>query len=551
MPDDLYQDLHFPKGGIDLSKMAMRQPWRPGPSRFDGEPTRIYTCADAENVRAFDPTLSRFRGGSRIGLKKWSPNPVIAGWLIQHLNTVVGVEAVPLQGSSSGRVVTVIAICQGRVFWLEPADDPLDRVITEATNNADTTPPMNFNGIMRSTPNNQKLYLVDGLHYRFFVPVTNTVENWTALQGYMPSDSTANPPIPVPGDNLARLCATWRGRIVLSGIITDGANWFMSAVGHPRNFDYSPISQTPEQAVAGNNSRLGLIGDQITALMAYNDDELIFGEQSSLYIMRGDPMIGGEIDLITSKVGVAFGEAFTQDSRGVIYFMSNTGAIYAMPPKSKPERISVPIDRRLQNLDMGAHEFRLEWDEVQKGFNVFITSLDAPNAADRHYFWEQTNGWQPMRFGNKKHNPMASCVIDGNNPSDRVVAIGSADGFIRVFDPSATTDDGTAIESYVLLGPFLTKNFDEVKLKSIQAVLGKDSGDVNYAILYGRTAEEALVQTPVARGKGVFGAGRSMTQQTLISGYALYIKLSSTNRWAIESIRAAFSPNISKIRMRA
>lgn len=536
------QDLHFPKGGVELSKAAMSQPWRPGPPRPGGEPTRIYTCADAENVRTFDPLTDRMRGGSRACLGRWCQNPVIAGWLIQHLNTVTGAEAVPLQGSQSGRVVTGVAVCQGRVFWFEPADDPTLRVITEATNSSSTTPPLNFSGLVRSAPNHQKLWLVDGTHYRRFTPITNIVDDWPLTAGIAhPRDSSSNG---------ARLIALWRGRIVLSGLLLDGANWFMSASDAPGDFDYSPVSQSPTQAVAGNNSRLGKIGDQITALMAWNDDELIFGEDGSIWIMRGDPMTGGELDMVTDQIGVAFGEAFTRDPKGNIFFMSNTGSIYVMTPHSQPERLSVPIDQRLKDIDTGAKSVRLEWDETQKGLHVFMTSLDAATVDDRHLFWEATNNaWQPDRFANKKHNPLASCVIDGNSPTDRKVLIGSWDGYIRCYDPTATKDDGTVMTSYVVLGPFLTKSFDEVTLLNLQAVLAESSGKVTWTIHVGRTAEAALA-APALPVTGTWKAGRNYTESIRRSGHAIFVKISSTEQWALEGIRAAFSPNLSKIRRR-
>lgn len=542
-PPEILRDVHFATGGMDISRAAQRQPWRPGPANPDGAPTRVYTTPDSLNVRAFDPTARRFRGGSRIGLAKYVSDPLVAGWVVQHLNTVCGVQSGgSVQTSQLGRVVTLVSVSQGRVFWSEPGQTT---AATEATNNSATTPPLNFSGILFSAPNNQKLYMVDGLHYRYFVPITNTVETWTATAGSMPQDDAPHTA------NKARLIETWRGRTVLSGLLEDSQNWFMSRVSDPRDFDYgAAVENDPTIAVAGNNSRLGFIGDTITALMAYNDDELLFGGNTSIYVMRGDPMQGGSIDLVTNSIGVAFGRAFCQDPRGTIYFMANTGSIYRMASRSQPERISTPIDSLLQDIDTGENAVHLQWNERMRGCQIFVTSLDDPTADTTHYFWGENNEWQPDRFAAGRMNPLCSCTIDGNTPSDRVVLIGSSDGYIRAFDPDAEDDDGTPIESYVLLGPFLSQNFDEILLKSIQAVLGKDSGSVTYEVLSGRTAEEALTATPISRGTGVWEAGRNATEQTRVSGHALYLKLSSTERWALEGVRAAFSPNMSKVRRR-
>lgn len=540
-----FQDLHFPKGGIDRSRAAQSQPWRQGPPRFDGEPTRIYTCHDGVNVRGFDPLSSRFRGGSRIGLKRYCPSPAVAGWIVQHLNTVVGVEVgVATQTSQLGRVVTGIAVSQGKVFWFEPADDPADRVLTEATNNSATTPPLNFTGVMDSSPNNQKLYIVDGVHYRYFVPITNTVETWTATAGTLPVDGSGN---------RARLITTWRGRTVLSGLIDDSQNWFMSAVSNPHDFDYAPASATATQAVAGNNSRLGFIGDTITALMAYNDDVILFGGNTSIEAIRGDPMAGGERTNITSAIGVAWGKAFTQDPMGNIYFMANTGEIWGMVPGGKPEKISTPIDSLVQGINTGEKCVRLEWNQRMRGFHVFVSSLAAPDATDGHFFWEggTSNGWWRDTFADKKFNPLASCTIDGNTPNDRVVLIGSWDGYIRSFDPDATTDDGKPINWQFYIGPLLTKNFDEIIVKSIQAVMAEGSGTVNYEVLYGRTAELAAQQVAVARAKGTFTASRSYSKLgSPVAGHAIYVRLYGTDRVAMEAIRVSISGKLSKVRRR-
>jgi hypothetical protein len=529
-------DLHYPKGGIDRSRAAWNQPWRQGPPLPDGEPTRIYTCHEAVNVRTYDPLTSRLRGGSRIGLKRYIRTPVVADWIVQHLNTVVGVrEDVATQSSLLGRVVTGIAVSQGVVYWFEPGGTAL----TAATSTASTTPALSFTGVMASAPNNQKLYIVDGVHYRVFTPITNAVADWTATAGSLPEDAD---------NNTARLIETWRGRTVLSGLLEDSQNWFMSEVSDPTNFDYSPTSQTPTQAVAGNNSRLGLIGDAITALMAFTDDELIFGGNTTLYVMRGDPMAGGEVDLITNSVGVAFGKAFCQDPRGTIYFMSNTGSVYAMTPKSMPEKISAPIDSILKDIDIGSVAVHCQWSDRERGMHVFVTSLDAAEPTDTHYFWSETNSWSKTKFANKRHNPLASCTIDGNTPNDRVVLIGSRNGYVMSFDPDAEDDDATPIQSEVWIGPLLTKNFDEVMLKYLQPVLARSSGSVSWAVHVGRTAEDALNSTAVS--SGTWEAGRNYSDTVRRAGHAIYVKLTSTNRWAMEAIRASLSNNLSKVRRR-
>lgn len=546
-PEGRPADLHYPKGGIDRSRQVARQPWRPGPRRPDGEPTRIYTTHEAVNVRGYDPLTRRFRGGSRCGIGHYLDSAVVAGWHVQHLASIANTDSTGMvQSSLLGRLVTGIAVSQGRVFSFQPGGTSF----TEATNAASTTPPLSFSGVMQSAPNNQDLWIVDGTRYRVYSPLTpaNTISDWTTTAGSLPRADG----YPTEG---CRLITTWRGRTVLSGLLHDPANWFMSRVSDPQDFDYgAPVEDDPTIAVAGNNSRLGFIGDIITALIAYNDDLIIFGGQKSIWMMRGDPMTNGELHLVTSSIGIAFGAAYCQGPDGTVYFVSNTGAIYAMPPGRTPERISAPIDSFAEQVDTGENWIHLQWNEPMKGFHVFVTDLTDPTEDATHFFWEAPlNAWVKDKFADGKLNPLASCVLDGNRPGDRVVLIGSKTGHVNYYNPDADTDCGEEIESEVWIGPFLTANLDEVPLRSLQGVLAEDSDDVEWAVFAGDTAEAAFAasdagEEPVA--EGVFESGRNPTELVRSTAYAQYVRLRSVGRWAMESITAVFGPNLSKVRRR-
>ncbi len=88
MADDVFVDVHFPKAGIDRSMGFGKQPNRPLPG---GDYAR--TCAIGQNVRAFEPTTNRGRGGQRPGLSKYITAPVVQDWIIQCLSVMVRVES--------------------------------------------------------------------------------------------------------------------------------------------------------------------------------------------------------------------------------------------------------------------------------------------------------------------------------------------------------------------------------------------------------------------------------------------------------------------------
>lgn len=427
------------------------------------------------------------------------------------------------QTSQSGRVVTLVTVSQGRVFTANPGDTSWH----EPTNTTGDSPALNFTGIVRSAANSQKLYFADGINWVRYDPRNDRVERWSPSAGALPVDS---------GNNTPRLICTWRGRTVLSGLLLDPQNWFMSRVNDATDFDYFPLDPDPASAIAGNNAPQGLMGDLVTALVPYSDDVLLMGGDHTIYMFHGDPQAGGQIDLVSDSIGMAWGMPWARDPYGTVYFFSNKAAVYSYRPGEKPLRISQAFDNLIQDTDTGSNIVRMGWDDRFQGVHLFITQASAP-APTTHYFFEQRTGaWWQESFANTNHNPVCCCQFDGNEPGDRALLIGSWDGYVRTFDPDAATDDGTTISSSVVIGPLLTKDLDEITVKELQAVLGANSGSVTYEVYAGATAEAALASTAIATG--TWSASRNLTNLVRRSAHAIYIRIRSTNRWAMEQVRA-------------
>ncbi len=523
-----FQDASFPKGGVDQSAAYWKQPARPGPT---GE--YVKTTRFAVNVRADAVPGERSWGGQRVGLARLIDARVNGTrYVVQELNTLYTTGDVVPQNSLSGRVIRLVAVAAGVVKTAEPGDTSW----TTATNNTGETPPLNVTGVMFSAQNNQKLWIVDGINYCYYDPITDSVEAWTATAGTLPVDADGN---------FARLICTWRGRTVLSGLLKDPQNIFMSAVGDPRDFDYAPAEPSGTQAVALNLSDLGLIGEPIMALIPISDDVLIVGCTNSIYAIRGDPQSGGESYNITRDVGMVWGMPYTRASDGTLYFFSSRGAVFRMDPNSlsPPVKVSTQIDQFLVDLDTGDCHFRMAWDDRFDTLHLFVTFLDdAENASTPTYHFAletKAGAWWPDRFKNTDMNPLCCCVLDGNEPGNRVVLIGSWDGYVRSFDPTAEDDDLFDIESEVWIGPLLTPNMDEIVLHTLQAVLGESSGDVTYTVHVGRSAQEAFESDPVL--DGTFEAGRGPAEAIRAAGHAIYVKITATNPWQLEQIRSEVS----------
>lgn len=528
MPE-AYTEMHFPLAGVDLSRAFCDQrPREVAPGLWSrSTPAGL-------NVRGYEATALRLRGGSRAGLSKYVPDAVVADWVVQDLAVIVSTGTTPVQTSLSGRVVTLVAVSQGNVYYARAGDSGW----TLATNNTGNSPPLNFSGVLYSAPNNQKLYFADGVNEAVFDPKGGTIDRWTASAGSLPRDSRNQKP---------RLICTWRGRTVLAGLPDSGQEWFMSKVGDPNNFDYGDVNNPPTVAVAGVNSPQGLVGDIITSLIPYSDDVLIFGGDSSIYMMAGDPAAGGSLDRVTDGVGMAWGAPWCKEPNGTLFFLGNQPVVYSMVPGQQPVPISQGIHQKLLGIDTGRNALRLAWDHRFQGVWLFVTPLSGP-LATTHYFWEaRTNAWWPVVFTNPYHNPLCCCTFDGNLPDDRCVLIGSWDGYVRKIDPDAATDDGTPIESSVVIGPLTSKTFDELMLHELVADLGVDSGAVNWSAYVGTTAEIALASTAVA--KGTWKAGRNNAVPVRRAGHGVYLKLDSGVRWALERVRARVE-TLGKVRAR-
>lgn len=521
---DTEQTLHFPLGGINVVSAFGKQPNVPVDQSI-GWYAR--TTPSAFNVRVYDQGASRARGGSRPGLSRYISKRLPGS--IMNVNAIVGVGYAdpgggPVQSSSSGRLVTGVVVANGNIrIWGAGADD-----YVTPTNG---TGALNPTGLVFSAVNDAKMFFADGAHSVYYSPADNTVHPWVATDGTLPVDGDGN---------LPRLIWTWAGRTGLSGLIKDPQNWFLSALGDPFNYNYNPFPSNATQAIAGNNSTIGKIGDVITCPIPFNDDVMIFGCDHSIWAMQGNPTDGGRLIRVSDAIGLAWGAPWCSDPYGNVYFFSNRCGIYKMDPtqaRPTPVRISQQIEPLLATVNTGANTISMAWDDRWQGFHVFVTRTAGPYRAVHLFYESRTNAWFTDRFANRMHNPLCCCSFDGNTTEDRVVLIGSWDGFIRFLNPAATKDDGVPIESSVVIGPILTNTADEILQTEMQPIFAEMGGDVRYDIFTGKTAEAALASASSL--SGTFVTGRNHTVPIMRRGNAIYQKFSATTPWAMEACRIA------------
>jgi len=490
------------------------------------------TCVDCLNVRAFDVEEDRARGGSRPGLSKYCSQQLDSA-RIQNINySVTMTNTSPNTAWLFSREVHAAAVCNGFVYEFNTT------TATKASQ-AGSWSLSNTAPVIYSAELFGDLYYCDGLSYRKWDSSTNAESDWTAsTDGTLPGD---------PPNTAARLITMWRSRIVLSGLVTDPHNWFMSRLGDPLDWEYAPNTTTETQPVQGGLGFAGKIGDKVTALIPYSDDILLIGCDHTIWQMSGDPQAGGRVDLVSSEIGIAWGEAWTISPEGSLYFMSNKASVWQLQPGDGPKELSaMTVSPLIENTNLNTSSVKLSWDTEHDGIHMWITPLTAGSAT--HWFFDgRTQGWFKDIYASTNHNPVTAKVFDGDSNNDRVVMIGSEDGYIRKIDDSAYQDDGTGFESSVTMGPLFSKEGHKpVVLKELQAVTDVNSDTIKFEVVGGDTPDEAInsFDGTFTGSGGSWSAGLGTTHNPRQRGYYVYVKVgqnASAKSWALEYIRTTHS----------
>jgi len=344
--------------------------------------------------------------------------------------------------SGSPRNITVLAAADGDIFRVSsgvgggtaPAGSP-----TLSKPELETAPQL-----IQTASAFNKLFIVDGVNSVYYDAVEDTVSRWGA------TDAGRLPP-------RCKLLTVWRGRVMLSGDPDNANAWHASKAGDPFGWEVLPKVITQTQAMtSGLTDGPGEVPDIINALIPYNRDFLLFGCDHHLFMLRGDPAAGGQLELVSDVTGTSLGTPWTKDPQGVLYFFGSKGGVYRWVPGGMPDRISeMSIDRQLFDLDLGAYHIAMEWSHREDGIRIVQVPFGAGGAEAKSYFWERkTGGWHVDSYDDTDHQPTAIMSVDGDLGADRVILYGCEDGFIRYVDELGSDDDGEKIDGRVLYGPY-------------------------------------------------------------------------------------------------
>lgn len=430
------------------------------------------------------------------------------------------VSAVARSPVVSPRSVVTIGVCDG--------------IVKKYTSSAVTTPTNNASNLetnaryISSVEAHGRIFFSDGVRYLAYNPKTDEVDQYTATTGGK---------IP----RHFELLSLWRGRVVFLRGSDSAANqdtgpqgWFMTAVNLPYDADLFPAAPSAGQAMAGSLSLAGAAKDIINTFVPYNDDLCFFGGDKSIYRMSGDPLQGGQFDLISDVTGMSYGRPWAKDPVGRVYFYGSKGGVYVITPSGEVDRISLRrIERKLQNIDLSLYYARMEWDYDAEGLRLFFMPFGTSQAATTHFFFDaKTGGWWEDDYANTDHRPSAIHLVDGDDPSDRFLHLGCFDAKVRKIHRDYDDDDGTAIDSYVTYGPFFYGDA-KVGLSRLQIELADDQAGCVYTIHGGSNPD--TIGDPIATG--TLAPGRNPFKSVRARDRYLWLRLrnaSANQRWAFE-----------------
>ena len=307
-----------------------------------------------------------------------------------------------------------------------------------------------------------------------YAPTTSTLSLLTA--------TTDKGQVPVGCPHIA----TYRDRLILAQkhIV------YYSRMGDFNDWDYGADAGDIGKAYISTSSEAGQVGDDITALIPFTDDYIIFGCKSSIWVQIGDLADGGSIEQVTSDTAIVMRGAWCVGPGGSIYFLGPDG-VYTMPPGPRPTPENISNERlpnELKDVDENIYQVAMAYDNIRNGVHIYLTP--ETSTGRYHYFFSVTyKSFWPMSIP-ADHEP-TSIMTTTNFPGASVL-MGCRDGYVRNYNSYAETDDGTEIESYVDIGPFqLADDYQSGMLNEIVGVLGQNSGDVTWSVRVADSAEEA------------------------------------------------------------
>lgn len=367
---------------------------------------------------------------------------------------------------------------------------------------------------------------------KVYDPLTDTLSLWTAEgdKGIVPVG--------------CEIIELYRDRLVLGKDRSNPWIWYASRQGDPRDWDYFPTeANDPGRAIYASLADAGEIGAPITAIISHSDDYLIVGCNNSLWMLRGDPAIGGQNDAVSYFVGITDKRAYAKTPDGALVFLSDDG-LYAIPlgGNSAPQSISHErMPQELKRVDPLLVEAVMGYDPSYRG--IWLHTSARNGTSDRHWYfdWEDKSFWPddlPNAF-----DPFSSHYYVADVAEHRWYLVGCRDGYIRLYKDVYETDESNLIDSYCDMG-IIKLGFGEEfegKFNRVTAVMAQDSGSVTWSCRGGKSHEGAVDADTFASGTWTYDGnkdGLNYWSRPRMRAASMVLRITGTGsqRWAIEKV---------------
>jgi hypothetical protein len=331
----------------------------------------------------------------------------------------------------------------------------------------------------------------------------------------------------------------YRDRLVWACTVDYPHQWWMSRSGDPLDYDYGADEDDGARAMSGAASDAGLIAEPITGVRPLSDDFLAFGCENSLWVMRGDPAYGGQLDAVSRVAGMIKGGCCRGPS-GELIFLSRNGLCMYVPGGGVTELSREKLPKELQEVDTNQYKVSMTFDLRGYGVHIFLTGRTSRTRLHWWYDYQSRGFWPESYPANLE--PFAAVWYTPVAGVDASVVLGCRDGYLRRFDDGNDTDEGTEISSYVLYGPLLVggDDYNDGIFSELVAVLAENSGAVTASVYAGKGVEEAYKST--AFKSLDLSGGRNTTKYFRARAAYAYLKLATKSAakraWMVENLAA-------------